>query len=673
MIAIRWSKSFNRISLLACLGTLLAVYGHYYWADVRRPHAPGLSEGWWTFSDQGRYLTETLAWAAWDLDPAKHWYLPGYSLLALPFLTVTKSNPFLVPDAVSLLASLWLTAALAARLMPGWPLAKTTGALAFLLTAALPDVTDVWVTPWTTTPTAPLILGCLLALLRYRDQPGSWRAAGMAGLCAGGIGAFRPADSVLMLALMCGVVAASLAADRQARRSALPVIIAAGLGVAGPLALTVGLYVLVNGFQMSSYLSLSSEIGFEWRLLPLQWVTIVLDPQPMLPDGQGLLPAFPFIATGLAGMAACLAAPPGRSSRGAHAVVIAGAAGYGALYLCYRDLHPPGLWTFYNYHYFKWLLPVLMLYSVLLVMALPRWQATAAALCLLAAVLPWRAGVEVQPPYEPSAAVGRRLELPPLEIGTGVIAAVNGPADRVYNGETNYYFGANDGLRWYGGVGSLVAYPISGGMLVTPLRQVVPGAGHVLLDPAVSVEPSFPPRLARLTLSYGLPCYLPHWLGSDDDRCHSAGPIPPPERAMGQAIVFDAAASPLLVLGWDKSDWGTGMWTVGYRAGLQFRLRPTPVTGAVVVVKASAFMPAGSPPLDVALQAGGRIRAHWQIGVSSPQTLRAEVPLDAFGTDGLLRLEFLFKNPHRPSEWLNSMDGRLLGLRVASVTVTSDE
>lgn len=95
------------------------LYGAAYLHHPRRPAGAGYDQGWWAAGwDQPRYLRAALAWASGTLDPAEHWYLPGYSLLAAPFVHVTPANPFLLPNLALLLASLWLTAALAARLVP---------------------------------------------------------------------------------------------------------------------------------------------------------------------------------------------------------------------------------------------------------------------------------------------------------------------------------------------------------------------------------------------------------------------------------------------------------------------------------------------------------------------------------------------------------------------------
>eukprot|EP01035_Chromulina_nebulosa_P034043 gene34043-45631_t len=70
-----------------------------------RPLTAEATAGWWSWSDQFRYLRAATAWAGGDLDPAQHWYWPGYPLLAAPFVGLTPAQPFLIPDLLCLLAS----------------------------------------------------------------------------------------------------------------------------------------------------------------------------------------------------------------------------------------------------------------------------------------------------------------------------------------------------------------------------------------------------------------------------------------------------------------------------------------------------------------------------------------------------------------------------------------
>lgn len=168
----RLAPALDGAGLLLGLALAAAMYARLYAAHPWHPAAARLDQGWWTWWDQGRYLDAALAWAAGDLDPARHFYLPGYPLLAAPFIRLTPAQPFWWPDLLCLLAAMALFAALAARLAGGIPFPRTLAGLLFLGTALLtPEGPDAWVIPWTTTPTAPLMLGCLLAALRFADRP----------------------------------------------------------------------------------------------------------------------------------------------------------------------------------------------------------------------------------------------------------------------------------------------------------------------------------------------------------------------------------------------------------------------------------------------------------------------------------------------------------------------
>ena len=103
------SRATNRLALILAS---LAAAGFYAAAYLHHPHRPGgggaaSNQDWWAIGwDQPRYLRAALAWAAGNLDPAEHWYLPGYALLAAPFVHVTPADPFLLPNLALLLASL---------------------------------------------------------------------------------------------------------------------------------------------------------------------------------------------------------------------------------------------------------------------------------------------------------------------------------------------------------------------------------------------------------------------------------------------------------------------------------------------------------------------------------------------------------------------------------------
>ncbi len=140
-------------------------------------------------------------------------------------------------------------------------------------------------------------------------------------------------------------------------------MLAAVAGAAVPLLGFGAAYLAVDGLRADGYLLSSAGYGFEWRLLPLRWVILMIDPKPLFIDGQGLAQVFPWIVPGLVGMVALLLARRVSVPRFVHWAVVAAVMADVVQFLCYRDLHPDYLWQNGVYHYFKWTLPFFGLYA----------------------------------------------------------------------------------------------------------------------------------------------------------------------------------------------------------------------------------------------------------------------------------------------------------------------
>jgi len=257
----------NRLALWAATLAAAVAYALAYARHPHRPGAPAPDQGWWNAYDQIRYLKAVTAWASGDLDPARHWYLPGYPLLGTPFVGLTPSNPFLLPDLACLSASLWLTASLAVRLVPGWPRAPVLGAAAFLGVVVLsPTALDAWVVPWTSSLAAPPTLACLAAAVALSrrldgargagpDSPGSGAPAFAAGLCGAAVALARPTDAAVLLAAVGLVLLAQAALTRPGRRPVAVAALAGSAGVACGALLALVPYVAVHGWAWSEYLT----------------------------------------------------------------------------------------------------------------------------------------------------------------------------------------------------------------------------------------------------------------------------------------------------------------------------------------------------------------------------------------------------------------------------------
>lgn len=713
----------NRVALWAATVAAAAAYAWAYARHPSRPDTPSPGQGWWAGYDQIHYLRAATAWASGDLDPAHHWYLPGYPLLGAPFVRLTPADPFAVPDVVCLLASLWLTAALAARLAPGWPRAPVLGAAAFLGVVLLsPTALDAWVVPWSTSLAAPLTLGCLAAAATVsrrwedaraddarpagRDEAGPAAPAFAAGLCGAAVALARPADAAVLLAAVGLVLLAQAARTRPGRRPVAAAVLAGSAGVACGAALVLAPYVAVHGWARSGYLAGSARYGFEWRLIPLRWVLVVLSPRPLFPDGRGLAEVFVWVLPGLAGMAACLAAPPSVSPKGggpavarrrapdradgtrtsrpprdesprdgggarwAHGLIVLAAAGQLLLYLAYRDLHPQGLWRYGNHHYLKWLLPLLALYALLLVAVVARRRrAGLVAGAATLALVPWRAELVPLGPMPERVEAGGDLVLPPLRLGVrdAVLVGAEGTFAAMYHGAHTLRVGE----RAYEAGADFKLFPQWGGAMLMPLRPL--GVGPVRLGPArddaaggvagarpgMTLRPGVAPVLARVRVVPGLPC----WGGTFAPGCRSVEPLPPPPWPADGVLRFDGTELPFLGDGWSGAEAG-GRWTEGERAELRL-----PVSGsALVAIHGHAFVPPGAAPLGLRLLADGETVGAWRIGAGEQPAI--EAGLSREGGAGPVTLALEFDAPRRPSDTLpGSRDKRRLGLFVRSVTV----
>ena len=229
-----------------------------------------------------------------------------------------------------------------------------------------------------------------------------------------------------------------------------------------------------------------------------------------MPSGTGLIAVFPWIPFGLAGLVACILAPPAGSSRLAHALVGGTACLHVAVYLCYRDLHPQGLWLYYNYHYMKWAVVLLALYAMLLLPLMWRgqWRALAAGIALAALLLPWRA--ELRPTQRVATAhVGSVLHLPPLKLGvrSAVVIPAQGSFDAIYNTGHDLYIGEHQ-ERWYSSTGDFKTVPVPGGLMIVPLRPLRAGPLTIHFGPGITLADA-PSEIARQRIVFGMPCWLP--------------------------------------------------------------------------------------------------------------------------------------------------------------------
>jgi hypothetical protein len=489
------------------------------------------AHAWFGWADQGEYYRAAKAWAAGNLDGSQHHYPAGYALLAAPFVWLLPDDPFILVNLLCWAASLWLFAALAGELIApaaaagrmsgksaawsGWggravrlvPQAARAagGAVFFLVTVMDRTVFYSWETPWTSTPACVCTLGALLLALRFERTARVGPAVG-AALLAGLIILFRPTDFAVIAGCV-GLFMAGVAAWRLDRRRLVgwALRVAAGF-LAGP-AILLATHLATHGLALGAYIELSRRIGFEWRLLPLRWVTLLLSPVPLFPAGAGLAQVFWWVLPGIAGIFACVLADRGRRAR--HALVGGGAIVFLCVYLCYRDLHAPGLFLYHNHHYFKWVIPVFALYAVALpaVLCVRRgWAGVAAGIAMTVLLGCWRPELEVTNRHSAARVLpgGDGIALPdgltPLDIAYLVAA----PDDFL-----GFYLGPHE-LVQAGGSWPVNAafklFPVPFGIMLTPLRVLPAEPATLRLGTATRLNAGSPVIEARQRIVFGLPC-----------------------------------------------------------------------------------------------------------------------------------------------------------------------
>lgn len=667
-MASRRVEWLNELALLTTAAAAAALYLAAHTAHPARPRS--LQQlGWFTWFDQERYYKAALAWAHGNFDAAQHWYLPGYSFMAAPFAWPMPLQPFLIVNLVCLLLSLWLCSQLAAQLAPELPFARFMGAAVFLGCSALtPTMLEVWVVPNSTSGSTPIIYACLLAAVRFVQKPWRARYAFVAALAGCSVAAFRPTDALPLLTAAATGMGSALLLARTSWQAASRTVLAAVAGATLSLGLLLAAYLAIYGFKESGYVWISKALGFEWRLLPLRWVMLFLDPRPLLPDGEGMFHRFFWIAPGLAGCAAILASSATRSRRLADGIVVAAIVLHIAIYCVYRDLHPPNLFRFTNYHYFKWIVPILGLYAVRFAWALlagpHRLRSASVGAMTLMVLMPWRGELRALPRDKVSTAVGDTItfnaDLSDVR-NTLLVAGVNVLED------THRNVLAMGGVKW--GFFDLRLYAQPGGFMVALLRPVGTGDGTFTVKPPVMLRPGTDSLVARQTIVFGLPCLF----SPERPACWPMELIRPADFPLNRVLTFDGADIPYLVTGWSLTQSG-GRWTEGGMVSLRLRLQgPAPNTPLRLELETIPFVPAGSAPLAVRLQVNGQQLAAWRFPKGDQATLGASISPELIGPDKDINIVLRIDNPRSSSETSpDSTDTRKLGLFVRTLRLRAD-
>gem|GEM_PF-2445554 len=392
---------------------LLALVAVVYLAAYRLHDLyPGIGDGanrdgWWTWSDQLKYLRQAEAIAAGEVNAETYFYPLGYSVLAAPFVRWMPAHAFLPPNLALVLgaAAVWW------RIGRRW-----LGAAEVLGVGVVFGVTHWWlladsvVVPWNTLATQLTMLAGVWVVVRKRRESEpqrplahpdvSGRAArshesGRVWILAGLAAAtylVRPVDVVAFGPLLAWAVWRVPGWKEKMRLGAgAAVVVAVAWAMVGWLNLK------VFGSWRTPYEAASMEtVGFFGYPVSFKAFWLLLEGRPLFEEVEpGLLWRYPWLW-----FAAPAAVWWGRKDGGA-GVAAVGAVGANAfVYLNYNDLTPAGIYRFTLIHYIAWWFPLLFLVVVAAaksvwaeggVRSLGKWMVAGVAVAVIAA------GVRLEP------------------------------------------------------------------------------------------------------------------------------------------------------------------------------------------------------------------------------------------------------------------------------------
>jgi hypothetical protein len=329
---------------------LLLVGGIYTWVYVRHPLNPGFATvdervGWWSWSDQFKYLKATEAMAAGTVSREVYHYPLGYSALGVPFVRWLPAHPYFLPNMLLVLVTAFLWWRLARRWIPATvALIVTAG---FIVTHG--DLLRLtMVVPWNTLPTQVTLLAGMLVLLELKGRRAMWWLAGLAAITWW----VRPGDA-LCFAPMLGwaVVRLPRWRDRIVCASLALAIIGVAVVAMGVLNLSVW-----DSWRTPYEQAAHTMVGFFSYPMAQKLFWTFIDARPFFGEADtALLWRYPWLFLAIPGVAFWL-----KREGAAGAAVLATLGLNWLLYLGYNDFFPSSFYRFSLIHYVSWsFLPLL--------------------------------------------------------------------------------------------------------------------------------------------------------------------------------------------------------------------------------------------------------------------------------------------------------------------------
>ena len=363
---------------------VIAVYVAGYAAHGLNPgFGPGAAkEGWWTWSDQQRYLLQAEAIANGQINAQTYFYPLGYSVLAVPFVTWAKAHAFFLPNVLLVSAAAMVWWRLARRWFGG--VASVGIGVVFVSTHRW-VVAETMIVPWNTLPTQLALLAGVWVVLTWTGSRALWALATLAALTY----FVRPMDAMAFAPML---VWATLRLPSWKAR------LAHGAGgvllVLSAWAAVGALNTSVFGAWRTPYETASMQhLGFFGYPLSYKLYWIFVEGLPLFGEVEpALLWRYPWMFL--------LAAAAFWWVRrdGMNALAALGTVGLSAgAYLNYNDFTPSGIYRFTLIHYLTWWFPLMFLVAAAAVWHGWRTRAVRVACGLAALAVIVFAGLRLEP------------------------------------------------------------------------------------------------------------------------------------------------------------------------------------------------------------------------------------------------------------------------------------
>ena len=326
------------VLLLALLG------GWYAWAYTRHPLNPGQASveqrtGWWSWSDQYKYLQATEAMAAGKITRDSYQYPLGYPALGVPFVRWWPAHAYFVPDLVLVLAATAVWWRLARRWLPA-TIALVVAVVFILTHGELIGLTMI--VPWNTLATQLTLLTGLWVMVAGTGPRTVVVLAGLAAVTW----LVRPIDAVSFAPML---VWSGLRLPTWRQRLGWGAV---GVGVLAVALVAVGVLNLrVFGVWRSPYEQAAfTMVGFFDYPVAQKLFWTFVDARPFFGETDtALLGRYPWLFLTLPGIFFWV-----KREGAAGAAAVATLLLNWLLYLGYNDFFPSSLYRFSLIHYVSW-------------------------------------------------------------------------------------------------------------------------------------------------------------------------------------------------------------------------------------------------------------------------------------------------------------------------------